>query len=148
LGVASTAMDQKVGQATEPGARAWVSYLSRQSGLSFSFAPQSTMVYRSIFPPRTNSNLSLLRSEAASKIQSVVVRKGAAQHRGEACRDHFLSDFWVAASHVPAIPVPAEDEPKVSVECGSRRGMMPSCTLRALKRRDSWKRGGYVKNTR
>jgi len=133
-------MDQKVGQATGPGARAWVSYLSCLSGLSSSFEPQSMMVYRSIFPPRTNIDLPLFRSEAAVKIQSDVVRKGAAQRRHEACRDDLFSDFLVAASHVPAIPVPAEDERKASVACVSRREMMPPGTSRALKRWNSWKR--------
>ena len=99
-------MDQKVGQATGPGALAWVSYLSRLLGLSVAFAPRSMMVYRSTFPPRTNSNILLFRSETASKIQHVIVCKGVAERRREVCRDDFLSDLLVAASHGPAIPVP------------------------------------------
>jgi hypothetical protein len=119
-------MDQKVGQATGPEVFVQVGHLARLLGASLSLALRSPIVHCSVFPPRTTSDLALLRSNAASRSQHLNVLKGSIPYSFQALGNDVHSDFHVATRHVSGISVPAEEELKISVSCASRRGMMPA----------------------
>jgi len=117
-------MGQKVGQATGLEVLAWVGYLSHMVGFIFSRAPRSMVGYCSVFPPTANSDLALFRSNTASRDQRLIALEVAVQYSCQGLCSYFLPEFLAADSHVLGTFLRSEEEPKVSVACASRRGMM------------------------
>jgi hypothetical protein len=141
-------MDQKVGQATGPAVFVQVGHLARLLGASLSLALRSPIVDCSVFPPRTTSDLALLRSNSASRSQHLNVLKGSIPYSSQALGNDVHSDFHVATRHVPGISVPAEEELKISVSCASRRGMMPASLGGVLQARGFVKKSGVTSKVR
>jgi hypothetical protein len=124
-------MDQKAGQAIGARRAVWVGYPLRRVGGRPSLAHRSAMVSWSVFSPRANSDLTLFRSNAASKRQGLIVIKGVAQYCGQALCGDLLADLSVAPSDVPGNSAPAGEQLKVSVAWG-----VPQAPLRACKKYD------------
>jgi len=137
LGVASTAMNHKVRQATGPGVFIRVGYPSRLLGSILCFAPRGTVAWGSIFPPNSISNLTLFKSNVALELPSFIAPQGAVQHNCQTvcdtvCDDDRACDL-VAASYVAGVSVPAEAEPKISVACVLKLGGIPLSSTGILR---------------
>jgi hypothetical protein len=126
-------MDHKVGQATGPEVFIRVGYLPRLLGSILSFSPRGTVAWGSTFPPNSNSNLTLFKSDVASELLSLIVPKGAVQHNCQTfCDDDRACDL-VAVSYVAGVSVPAEEEPKISVACALRLRRIPFASTGILR---------------
>jgi len=108
----------------EPGAFVWIDCLSCAVGSIFSLATESTINHRTVFLPTANSDLTLFRSNTASKGQNLDGFEGSDQYSCQRLRNYFLSslEFLTVANHVLGIFFPTGEDLKGSKACASRRG--------------------------